>query len=194
MNRVFAAAAFADLLLLAGAAVLGATINGDHRYAQHFSLGLFASLFTALLHVVVFTYFSATGRMISQAVWIGHLDRGPLDSVRDFKSRVIRWVAAGFGSIVVVASLGAVCARDPTWRLWHAAASILAITVNAVAFYAQHGCIHRNMELMTTVFEAYDAEQAGAQDQPKGTPQPSTGKAESIKIERADPERTSRPG
>ena len=156
MNRVFAAAAFADMLLLTATAVLGGAVQGTRLFGQHFSLALFTCLLTVLLHVVVFTYFSATGRMISQAVWIGHLERTPLDRVADFKAHVIRWVAASVGSIVLVASLGASSAGEPAWRLWHALAAFLAITVNAAAFHVEYGYIHQNRELMTAVLADYD--------------------------------------
>lgn len=156
MNRVFPAAAFADLLLLTVTAVLGATVDGTHLFAQHFSLALFTSLLTVLIHVVVFTYFSATGRMISQAVWIGHLDHAPLDRVRHFKARVIRWVAGAVGTIVLVGSLGATCAGDPAWRWAHTAAALLAITVNAAAFHIEYGYIFQNRELMNKVLAEYD--------------------------------------
>ena len=160
MNRVFPAVVFADLLLLTVTAVLGTTVDGTHLFGQHFSLALFTSLLTVLIHVVVFTYFSATGRMISQAVWIGHLDHAPLDRVRHFKARVIRWVAGAVGTIVLVGSLGATCATDPAWRWGHAAAAILAIAINAVAFHIEFGYILQNRELMTTVLDQYDAARA----------------------------------
>ena len=188
MNRVFTAAAFADILLLTITAVLGTIVEGTHLFGQHFSLALFTSLLTVLIHVVVFTYFSATGRMISQAVWIGHLDHAPLDRVRHFKARVIRWVAGAVGTIVLVGSLGATCAGDPAWRWGHAAAALLAITVNAGAFYIEYGYIRQNRELMTTVLAAYDAARTAR------PANPDTAAARPIRTGRAYPERTSQPG
>ena len=186
MNRVFAAAAFADILLLTVTAVLGTMVDGTRLFGQHFSLALFASLLTVLIHVVVFTYFSATGRMISQAVYIGHLDHAPIDRVRQFKARVIRWVAASVGTIVLVGSLGATCAGDPAWRWGHTAAALLAITVNTVAFCIEHGYICENRKLMTMVLTAYDAARTASQSAAPEATNP-------IRTGRAYPEQTSQP-
>lgn len=187
MNRVFTAAAFADILLLTVTAVLGTMVDGTRLFGQHFSLALFASLLTVLIHVVVFTYFSATGRMISQAVCIGHLDRAPMELVRHLKGRVIRWVAASVGTIVLVGSLGATCAGDPAWRWGHTAAALLAITVNTVAFCVEHGYILENRKLMTAVLTAYDTARTAPQAVTTATTPP-------IKTGRAYPEQTSQPG
>ncbi len=134
MNRILPALVLTDVVLLCAAATLGLFVDGDRLYAQHFGLAMFALVLTLLIHVVVFTYFSVTGRMISQAVFIGRLDRAPLERVKLHKRHVARCVGLSFLAIVVVAAFGALAVRNEAWHLWHLAAAFVVLAVNAWAF------------------------------------------------------------
>ncbi len=157
MSRVFQAFAIADLLVLAGSAGLGLLVDDRRWYLEHFAAALFAVLLTILVHVLVFTFFIGTSRMISQAVMIGHLDRTPLDRVRDSKKRVMRCVAVSVLTCVAVIALGALTDSDHAWHFWHLAAAATTIVVNACAFRMEHACIVAHTALMTEVFDAYNA-------------------------------------
>lgn len=157
MKRVLGALAVAGLLVLLGAAVLGLAVGDDAAFRRHFALALFAAVLTLLIHVVVFTYFSVTARMISQAVLIGDLDRAALASVRALKRRIAVCVGAAALSIVVVVSFGALIESDYSWHWWHLGAAAAAIGVNAWAYFVEYDCVFRNGRLIEDVFAAYDA-------------------------------------
>ncbi len=163
MIRVFPGLVIAVGLLFSANGVLGFLVEGKNLYAQHFILGFFTVVMTVLIHVVVFTYFAAGGRMISQAVFIGHLDRQPLDRVRYHKGRVIRCIGCSFLSLVALVIFGALLEKDPSWQWWHVAAAVVAITTNAVSFYVQYDHIAQNTRITEMVLEQYGAAQRKSQ-------------------------------
>jgi len=157
MSRVFPALVFSDILLLCAAAALGFLVDGDKLYPQHFGLAIFTIVLTILIHVVVFTYFSVTGRMMSQAVFIGKLDRTPLDRIKLHKWQAGRRVGMAVLSIVVVSAFGALSAREGSGHNWHLVAAFLVVAVNTWAFYGEYDLVVRQSELMTQVLSDYDA-------------------------------------
>ncbi len=157
MVQVFPALVIADGLLFLGAICLGLFVRGEQFYPQHFILGLFTIIVTVLIHVVVFTYFAAGGKMISQAVFIGHLDQEPLHRVRRHKAKVTRCIGMSFLSLVSIVVFGALVEKDPSWQWWHIAAVLIAITTNAVSFYVQYNHIVQNAQTTAKVFEQYNA-------------------------------------
>ncbi len=159
MAKIFSALVFADLLILTGAAVLGFTVAGTTLFAEHFALAMFGVILSTLIHVVVFTYFTATAKMIGQAVHIGGLDQQPLQQVKEFKRRVSKHLAVASASLMIVAIMGAITDASADWAMWHLAAAALAIFTNAWAFYAEYDCIVQNAKLMDVVFSEYTAQQ-----------------------------------
>lgn len=157
MGRFLASLVLADAVLLVATGVLGFLVQDERFYPEHFILALFSLILTLLIHALVFTYFSVTGRMISQAVFIGHLDRTPLQRVRSHKRRVLCWVAIGFLSTVPVVAFGALAAREHAWHLWHLLTAGLALILNLLAFYIEYDCVARQSILMRDVLERYDA-------------------------------------
>ncbi|NOT02807.1 MAG: hypothetical protein HOP29_19585 [Phycisphaerales bacterium] len=155
MPRIFASLAVGDLIVLSAAAVFGLLVDGERVYPQHFGLALFAALLTVLIHAIVVTYFAAGGRMISQAVFIGGLDREPLARLRAGKTTAIRWVAAGVGGIILVVCVGATAARDGAWAWPHFASALAAIIANAMAFHFQYEAVAGQSRLMDEVFREY---------------------------------------
>jgi len=165
MSRIFASLAVADLILVMGAATLGTLVEGDALYAEHLVAALLAAILTLLLHAIVLTYFSASGRMMSQAIFIGQLDRAPIERIAITKARAIRWIAAGCLSLFVVIAFGALSARTHAWHLWHFAAAGAAVIANAAAFYAHYIAVRENAQLMTTVLSHYESAKAGKPSQ-----------------------------
>ncbi len=157
MVRIFPSLAISALMVLSGTAVLGLMVDDRHLYAEHFSLSLFGVIITLLIHVVVFTYFTVTGKMIGQAVMIGHLDREPLQRVRRYKLRITRCLVLSFATIVVVVAFGALADRDRAWHLWHLVSAAVMLCVNAGAFYVEYGLMVLNGRMTTAVIEEYNA-------------------------------------
>lgn len=157
MKRVFPPLAVADLILLCAAAVLGLSVEGQRLYPQHFGLALFATVLTVLLHVVVFTYFTASGKLMTQAVTIGRLDRDPLQQIAHFKRRITRCVALAYAVLLTTVALGALIDNQGRLHGWHGLCGALTILVNAVIFHIENDLIVRNGCLIAEVFAAYDA-------------------------------------
>ncbi len=157
MTRILVSLVIADLLLLVGASALGLCVERERFFAQHFILALFGMLTTVFTHVVAFTYFAGTGKMISQAVSIGRLDRWPMEKATEYKSRVTRSVGIAAVAIVAAGAFGAITMRNPAWHWWHFTAAAGAIMVNGWAFRVEYRCIRLNARLMDAVFEAYNA-------------------------------------
>ncbi len=155
MSRILASLAVADLVLWVGSGVLGFLVHDDGGYARHFILALFTSLLTVFIHAVALTYFSASGRMISQAVFIGHLAGATLDQVRVNKGRVVRWIGVGVSAVVVNVAFGALTARDSTWHVFHVFTSVMGMFANAAAFWVIFGAVCDQSNLMRGVFSQY---------------------------------------
>jgi hypothetical protein len=156
MNRVFSAMAVADILLLVSSAVLGLLAEGKHLYVQHFALALFTIVLSVLIHVVVFTYFAATSRMISQAVLIRHLDQSPIARTREFKGRIAKLTLLGALSLVVTGAFGALIDTNEQWKWMHLTAAFATIAIHTWIFWVDFDCIHRNGCLMESVFDEYN--------------------------------------
>lgn len=157
MTRVFPGLVIAVGILFVANGVLGFCVNETHLYPQHFILGFFTVVMSVLVHVVVFTYFAAGGKMVSQAVLIGHLDQEPLSRIRHHKRRVTRCIGCSFLSLIALVIFGALFEKDPSWQWWHVGAVVVAILTNAVSFYVQYDHIAQNARTTEAVFRQYDA-------------------------------------
>jgi len=161
MSRFLASLAIADLILVVGTATLGTLVQGDRLYAEHLIAAVLTAILTILIHAIVLTYFSATGRMMSQAIFIGRLDRAPIERIAKTKAGTIRWIAVGWLSLCIVIAFGALSARTHAWHAWHFAAAAMALMANAAAFYAHYNAVCENASLMRTVLAEYEASKAG---------------------------------
>jgi hypothetical protein len=157
MNRVFPSLVFTVLALFIVTGTLGLLIGRYNVYPAHFVLAMFTLAVTVLIHVIAFTYFAASGRMMSQAVLLGHLDKGPLEQAKQFQARVGMCVGVAFVTLIPVVALGGIVQRDPSLATWHLACGVLALIVNAAMFRAEMGFIRRNSELMKSVYAEYNA-------------------------------------
>ncbi|HEY3245109.1 MAG TPA: hypothetical protein VGM03_17335 [Phycisphaerae bacterium] len=158
MLRVFWGLALADGIVLVGAALLGAVARGERGVYQHVGLGVFAALLTCLVHAVVFTYFTATGKMMRQALALGKLD-GAIDArIRRSKQRISRAVAVAVFTLIVTVAAGAAYLRVPGSGVpgyVHVTAALLALAANLWAFAVEAGLIAANAALMDAVFTEY---------------------------------------
>ena len=60
-------------------------------------------------------------------------------------------------AILVVMAFGALSDGDSSWHLWHLAAAMVMLGVNAGAFYIEYGLIVLNRIMMDDVLERYNA-------------------------------------
>lgn len=156
MLRVFKSLAVGDTIVLAGTLFVGWIASTDRLINLHIALAVFASLLTAMIHAVVFTYFTATGKMIRQAVFIGKLDMGYSEDVGRLKRAIARTV--GWAMLVLLANIaiGATVWRQPQHHWWHLASATATLVVTVYAFLLQTDLIARNATLMQKVMTEYN--------------------------------------
>ncbi len=155
MRRVFIGLASGVLLVLGAAFCVGLFVDGPGRFVQHFALGLLGCLLATLVHVVVFTYFTVTGKAIRQAVALADLQPSALREVRSHKKVIGGCVVIGFLPLVLTVALGAQALRDPAAANLHTAAAAFAIAGNAIAMFVQLRRIGRNDVLLSQVMAQY---------------------------------------
>ncbi len=179
MFRIFLSLVVADVLVLLGAGILGLSAENERGAARHLGLGVFASILTCLIHAVAFTYFTATGKMMRQAINLGQLDARLDREIRGLKQRVGRAVAPAILTCIATVATGAVATRVfGTSALspasWHLLAAGVMLLVNVAAFVAEADLIARNRALMDGVFSSYqrvrEQARAAAADAPRNGP------------------------
>ncbi len=181
--------AIADLLVLVAAAALGLVSDGHAWFAQHFALGLFGTVCTALMHTLAFVYFVVSAKVVDQAVERARFDRSVREASRTHKTRALLTCLAGVGSVILAALLGALtsvvgvgtdgrydASRALIARQVHMTAALLAISaqIATVALHAHN--IRRQSALMQKTLRAF-GEWKQAQRQPAGVELPRTSDA-----------------
>jgi hypothetical protein len=162
MLRVFKSLAVGDAIVLAGALFTGWIADSDRLINLHIALSVFASLLTALIHAAAFTYFTATGKMIRQAVFIGKLDIHYSEEVARLKTSIARSVGWAMLVLLINIALGATVWRQPHHHWWHLASAGATIMVTAYAFLHQANLIAVNAGLMDVVMNEYNAKRDSA--------------------------------
>ena len=170
MARAFGSVVAANGVLWLATGLVGLNVAGDRLFTQHFALAMFTLLLTLGAHAGALTYFSATGRMISQAVFIGHLSRTPLERVAALKRGATIRLGAGCAVLLPLVAFGGLAARDPSWHSWHLVSALLAMAINAWAFFGQYEHIVRQSALLDEVLAAYDAARPAGQSSTPPSP------------------------
>jgi len=158
MKLVFLILAGTDILLLSVTAVVGLLVQGEKHYYQHFLLGLLAALYTCLFHVIVFTAFVVSGRIVREAEATGAADAAVVAAVQRGKSRVLRYAMLAIAWTLVTASLGAIVTEPGSaaaWGVsttWHLVAGLGMLPVNLAAMLGEFGEVDRNVRLFERSF------------------------------------------
>ncbi len=155
MPRIFASLAVANLLLFSLAAGLGmyAAEAGTHR---HVLVAVLGGLCSCLTQVLGFTYLTVTGKVMTQAVHLGNLDRAALIEAKGLKRRFIRALPLAILSLLAAVATGAAALRG-LGSGNHAIASLVLFPVHAWAFTLQYQVIARNAVLLARSLEGYEA-------------------------------------
>jgi len=106
MARTFFYLATANVLILSGTALTGlfhATIGGP----RHVALAVFTLLTSCLIQVLVMTYCSVIGKVVSQAVHLAGLDPAAISAVAFGKRSVTYCVFVLLAAVVLVTATGA---------------------------------------------------------------------------------------
>lgn len=107
MKPVLLGLFIADLLVLGGAGVLGWLSRDERGFALHFALGLFAAIYTALMHSIVYIYFIVSGKIVIEAAQRAGMDAQIVRDSKRLKARTFRTLFLGILSAMITAFLGA---------------------------------------------------------------------------------------
>jgi len=155
MLRLFGCLVFGNLLLSLAAAAVGLLGEGSPNADRHVLLGVGAVLWTCFNQVVVFTYFTVTGKVLAQAVHLAKLDPIPLARAGAAKRVVTRWLAVVVVAAIPVVVLGAIRWRQRDPMHLHAVTAMLMTALNLWVCVRQSRYIHENARLCETVLKAY---------------------------------------
>ncbi len=154
MRRIYGCLSAGNLLVLVGTAVLGLLAIGGTA-DRHILLALFALLLSCLIQVIVFTYFTVTGKMIGQAVHLGGLEPAPIGEVRRLKRSATHLLAVLVAAIVVVTATGAEFRHTGAGSALHLGSACLLVLVHVFVFYRQYALIVENGAVLERTLLAY---------------------------------------
>lgn len=168
MKQVLLGLVIADMLVLAGAMMLGWMGVGARMFALHFALGLFGTIYTALMHSIVYVYFIVSGKVVGEAVERGGFDPDWAAQAKRLKMKTFRYaflailaviataLVGGFittaasGSAAVDSSAGESAAR------WHLTLAIVSLLVQPAVAVVEYRNIGRQQQLTASVLSALE--------------------------------------
>jgi len=156
MPRIVVCLAIAELILLVLTAALGvgaSTLSTD----RHILMALFALVLSCGIQVVIFTYFTITGKMIAQALHLGELELSPLASVKSFKKSITRLLGLVVLGNIVATATGAAQWTAGGRTTWHFAAACGLVLIHGYTFYREVALVSENARLMDGVMSDYTA-------------------------------------
>lgn len=146
MNRIFFGLAIWNALFLAAAAVLG-FMSGDMVFAHTF-VGLFAAVFSCLVHCIVMGHLIGAGKAIKEnAAKLDDPDRFQRPN-RRLKMEVFPLATFAPLATVVAAILGGGVGADvlPSWL--HLGTAAVAVVLNLAAYPAEYRGLKRTNDLI----------------------------------------------
>lgn len=131
---------------------LDVSVYKNEVYLVHFTLGLFTSLGTLLVHCIIFTYFLGTGRWVKEVGLAYSLpDANYPKLTRELKRTA--FPAALFSMLIVIATAAAGAGRQVAGWDWkvHLILAIVAILINLWAFRVEYRCLSTNAAVIEGV-------------------------------------------
>lgn len=155
MPQIFAGLSISNLLLLLLTGAMG--LYGDTVLSadRHVLLAVITLVLSCFVQVVVFTYFTVTGKIVSQAVHLGRLDADAMKSVDVLKRSVTRCVGLVMAAIVVTTATGAVHWRTEQWAKLHLGCALALATITTLVLYRQFGLVLNNAALLNQTLDEY---------------------------------------
>lgn len=154
MVRVFAGLALSNILLLVGSAAVGLVRPGGSP-DRHILLAVITLIFTCFLQVLLFTYLTVTGKVITQMVHLADLDRGSIREVKRYKKAMTRQLGSVVVGVVLIAGSGGALWRGGTGSAWHVGAGASTILLYLLVVYRQFNLIVLNTQLVDKVGRTY---------------------------------------
>lgn len=157
MRSVFVALVFCVLFFMAATGAVGFTIEeaSGPAFRLHFAMGLVTALLACFAHVVTFTYFVVTGKVLMRAEVSGRIDPAAVPEARRLKARTMRLAVPAIASVILLAASGVYADAKPEAAPLHLGAFVLAVLANLGAFAGQYRCIIDNAKLLETALRQY---------------------------------------
>ena len=158
MLPIFVGLAIANTILLFLTIGTGAAhVSGKIPFGTHFSAGVFTTLFTCLVHSIVFTYFIGTGKWIKEEAAKGKL-RGDdwIPQTKKFKVQSSPVALYAILLIIATAFLGASVKShaSPIMYWLHRGFAYFTLVFNCYALYVEGKVIRENSRLLEAAWTA----------------------------------------
>ncbi len=122
------------VLLTAAATGIGSTRFASVARQTHILAGLFAAIFTCLVHSIVFAHLLGSGRSIKDAVANNGLDPSLERRTRKFKARAFPFALFAALAAVAAALIGGAAYRGSVETLSHGVVAAGALLMSLLAF------------------------------------------------------------
>lgn len=155
MLQIFAGLSISNVLLLLLTGGLGLYGNGVLSADRHVLLAVITLLLGCFVQVVVFTYFTVTGKIVSQAVHLGRLDAGAMETVDVLKRSITRCVGVVMAAIVVTTATGAVHWRTEQWAKLHLGCALTLAVITTLVLYREFELVLNNAALLDQTLDEY---------------------------------------
>ena len=149
MNYIFLGLAVSDFFLILLTALTG-YLNRIGNLPEHYHIlaGLFTTLFTCLVHCIVFIYFLGTGKSIKTACDEYRLEGDFVRATKKLKARAFPFALFGSLSIMGVALTGGATATGLISNPVHRLTVFSVMAWNALCFLFEYRAIYDNMLLI----------------------------------------------
>ena len=155
MPRIFLYLAIANMVLLVLSAVIG-FVGWEPTPDRHILLGVITLLYSSLLQALTFTYFTVSGKAVTQAIHLARLSREPLNKSDKLKFRLFMQLGLFAGAIVITISTGAYHWRTGLYEYQHLLGAGVNLLVYLFVLVNEYSLIVENRTLVNQVLRSYD--------------------------------------
>ncbi len=158
MNYLFTGLAIANTILLLLTAGTGYMAFGALLpKPMHILAGLFVTIFTCLVHCIVFVYFIGTGKSIKTACEEFGLEGDFIQATKKLKGRSFPFALFGSLAMMAAAFTGGATATEAGSTNTHHIAVLAAFAWNILCFVFEYKAICANMVLLARLGNALPA-------------------------------------
>ncbi|MFQ5461816.1 MAG: hypothetical protein ACE5E5_04225 [Phycisphaerae bacterium] len=169
MRQVFIGLSVSNVFLLLGTFLLGLRPERFGGADRHILLAVLTCMLTCLVQVVVFTFLSVSGRLISQAVHLGTLPPTPIETIRGLKRRTGRCLAGLALLLVLAVASGAAHWRSGAYAWPHFLLVSLFLAAHFPVLLLEWQVIDRTRHLVDETMGAYRLARANRQEAVSGS-------------------------
>jgi len=154
MTRVFTCLAVSNLIVFFGVAALG-VLQLDDTPDRHVLLAVFALMVSTLVQVITFTYFTVTGKMMAQAMHLGHMGLTRMGEVKNLKRSMTGCLAGIFASVLLGTATGAMHWREQLPTRMHLVAAMVVLACHVLLLTREYILVIRNGKVYDEVMRDY---------------------------------------